>query len=326
MSKFLGSSGTRKHIKLEKGSYSKDAPDVQIANVLEEQKNINGGNDLKKWSLSARKALKGSRSAAFLVSKGQPWSYEAPKLAMIVASPVIRDFFVQNPKSTEFPAINLHFKTKAIESIAHWLRISITVPKLGNIRMPKLEPKMSVADLKDSLDLRAAMLILGMEKYIDDFPAKYRDTLAYPGVSGKSTILRIPLTEEVRHVIDHAVVPTQDGRDAVVDVLADHLVLLQRKKMLGPQWNAFIGDFKNLMLAQAMKLAEARFTDEVKKERKERGQMKKEDHNNSDGVIKQGNIKGVAAAKNEEGTKETKQIAPKNITNSISDLLTGDVG
>ncbi|KAL5435162.1 hypothetical protein PMIN05_007403 [Paraphaeosphaeria minitans] len=245
---------------------------------------------------------------------------------MIVASPVIRDFFVQNPKSTEFPAINLHFKTKAIESIAHWLRISITVPKLGNIRMPKLEPKMSVADLKDSLDLRAAMLILGMEKYIDDFPAKYRDTLAYPGVSGKSTILRIPLTEEVRHVIDHAVVPTQDGRDAVVDVLADHLVLLQRKKMLGPQWNAFIGDFKNLMLAQAMKLAEARFTDEVKKERKERGQMKKEDHNNSDGVIKQGNIKGVAAAKNEEGTKETKQIAPKNITNSISDLLTGDVG
>lgn len=82
------------------------------------------------------------------------WSYEAPKLAMVVASPVIRDHFVQNPDSTEIYVNNSNSKVKAIEAIAHWLRIAISVPKLGNIHLSKISPKMSNADLKESLDIR----------------------------------------------------------------------------------------------------------------------------------------------------------------------------
>ncbi|KAF2449835.1 hypothetical protein P171DRAFT_336276, partial [Karstenula rhodostoma CBS 690.94] len=167
----------RKYIKLDNSYYSKDTPEVQIAKVLEQQKNMNGGDDLKKWSLSARKALKGGRSAAILVPKRGLSVFEAPKLAMVVSSPVIRNYFVEHPESTEFPALNPHFKAKAIESIAHWLRIAITVPELQNIRIPKLGPKMSDDDLKNGLNVRVAMLILGMGKYVDDFPAKYQDTL-----------------------------------------------------------------------------------------------------------------------------------------------------
>ncbi|OAF98671.1 uncharacterized protein CC84DRAFT_1234277 [Paraphaeosphaeria sporulosa] len=234
MRKLLGTSGTRKHIKLANSYYSKDAPEIQIAKVLEGQKNMNGGHDLKNWSLSARKVLKGGCSAAILVLKGhgrdeQPWSYDAPKLAMIVTSPVIRDYFIQNPESTDFPAINPQFKAKAIESVAHWLRILITVPELDNIRLPKLDPKMSVADLKDSLN------------------------------------------------------------------------------MLGPEWNAFIGDFRNLMLAQAMKLTEARSLDKVK-ERKERNKVKKEKHSKEDLVVKEEKIEGAETAMKDKDTKETEQV------------------
>jgi hypothetical protein len=71
MSKFLGTSGTRKHIKLENSFYSNETPELQIAKVLHEQQNMKGGEDLRNWSQSARKALKGGRSAAFLVPKGK---------------------------------------------------------------------------------------------------------------------------------------------------------------------------------------------------------------------------------------------------------------
>jgi hypothetical protein len=345
MSKFLGTSGSRKHIKLENSYYSKDTPEVQIAKVLQEQQNMKGGEDLRKWSQSARKALKGGRSAAFLVSQGKRlraeslqfndfctgnehdaklWSYEAPKLAMVLASPVIRDYFVQNPDSTEFPVLSVHFKSKAIESIAHWLRIVIIVPELHNIRLPKLGSSMSDVDLKDCLNIRVAMEILGMEKYIDDFASNYQATLLYPGVPGANATLRIPSTKEARRIIDNAILPTQDGRDEVVDVLADHLVILNKKNMLDAEWIAFLGDLKNIMLGQAVKLAEARFSEKVKKERKERDKARKFDNTKNEGVTRKDRKTPSAISKNKKGTQDAKSALPKRKTNNLFDLLAGD--
>ncbi|KAL1600549.1 hypothetical protein SLS60_006935 [Paraconiothyrium brasiliense] len=331
MSKWLTTSGTRKHIKLENSYRSKDAPEVQIAKVLEEQKSMNGGDNLKNWSLSARKALAGGKSAAFLVSiakkkqEAKIWSYEAPKLAMVVASPVIRDHFVQNPESTEFHALNPYFKGKAIEAIAHWLRVAITVPLLQNIHLPKISPTMSNADLKDSLDLRVAMQLLGMGQYIDHFASKYNATLELPEASAANqdaAALRVPLTDEARTILDHVVVPSQDGRDEVVDVLAYHLVVLKKKNMLGAEWTAFLGDFSNLMLSHAMKLAEARFIEKIKKERKEREKSKKDGRRMETGTdTEEKKITASDALKIKKGDKEAKPTLPKKKTTNLFDLL-----
>ncbi|KAJ4360788.1 uncharacterized protein N0V89_001355 [Didymosphaeria variabile] len=331
MSKFLTTSGTRKHIKLENNYYSKDTPDVQISKVLEDQKKMNGGGNLKNWSLSARKELAGGKSAAFLVPifsknhEAKTWSYEAPKLAMVVASPVLRDHFVQNPESTEFHALNSHFKAKAIEAIAHWLRIAMTVPELRNIQLSKISPTMSNADLKDSLDLRVAMQLLGMSQYIDHFASKYQSTLVYPGPSAansNATTLRVPHTDEARTILDHAVMPAQNGRDEVVDALAYHLVVLKKKKMLGAEWTAFLADFTNLMLSHAMKLAEARFTEKVKKERKEREKTKKDGRRReAEGGTKKDKITASDALKNSKGAHEAKPTLSKSRTTNLFDLL-----
>ena len=71
MSKFLNTSGTRKYLKLDNSFNSTDAPDVQIAKLLEEQKKMKDGDDLRTWSLSARKALKEGRSVAIIVPNGE---------------------------------------------------------------------------------------------------------------------------------------------------------------------------------------------------------------------------------------------------------------
>jgi hypothetical protein len=231
---------------------------------------------------------------------------------MVVASPVLRDYFVQNPDSKGFPTLNLHFKDKAIESVAHWLRIVLTVHELRNIRLPKLDSRMSDVDLQDCLNIRVAMMILGMGKYMDDFASNYKATLVYPGSSGENATLRVPSTKEARRIVDHAILPTQDGRDEVVDVLANHLVILKKKDMLDAEWTAFLGDFKNIMLGQAVKLAEARFSEKVKQERKERDKAKKIGHTKSEGV------------KNKEGTQKAKSTLSKNKINNLFDLLAED--
>lgn len=162
-----------------------------------------------------------------------------------------------------------------------------------------------------------------MNRYIDDFATRYQATLVYSDTSAEkpnTTILRVPLTNEARTILDHVVVPTQDGRDEVLDVLAYHLVQLEKKKMLNAQWIEFLGEFENLMLSQAMKLAEARFAEKVKKERKERDKIKKDGRRK----IQQGAKQGAASdgAQNfTKGKQEAEKLLSRGKSTNLFDVL-----
>lgn len=342
MSKWLTTSGTHKHIKLENGIRSMAPQAEQIANILEVQASMNRGQDLKVWSLSARRSLGAAGGAAFVIPKGDISSngiraslltkktegttdrrFEAPKLAMIVASPVIADYFVKNPESEQFHCRDVYFKTRAIEQIAFWLRISLTVPKLENIHLPKLKPELSVADLRESLDLRVAMQLLGMSQHIRHFVELYKATLEYPENSaidpGKTpTVFRIPSTAEARIVLDHAII---GARDEVVDALAYHMVVVKKKQGLDLEWEHFLSDHRNFMLNHAMKLAETVFAAKIKEQRKSRDQIKKHQRQQSKNEMEKSKMSPTTISDMGKNAPETTKALPRDLSTNPFELL-----
>lgn len=335
MSKWLNTSGTHKPLKLENSARSQDPQAVKINNILKVQESMHRGRDLTSWSLSARKTLGAAGGASFAVRKGNPrihpvaklnpnlyvagdtwWSFEAPKLAMIVASPVVADFFKQNPEAIKFVCEGPFLKARAMEAIAYWLRISLVVQELGKIRLMHITPKLTMVDLERALDLRTAMQVLDMEQYIDHFVPTYKATLEYPPDSAMdptktSTVFRVPSTQEARLVLDHAIIGV---RDDVVDALAFHMVVVKKKNALPAEWLKFLGDHSNLMFANAMKMGEAVFANKVKELRKQRDNARKTQgqvqQNKKVGSTDKGLLTVAATQKSNQSPVESTFVSP----------------
>jgi hypothetical protein len=197
---------------------------------------------------------------------------------MVVTCPMAAQYFTQNPEATQLYFSNRFVKARALENIAHWLRVSLTASVFQSIRLKNLTPDLKIADLKDALDLRTTMQVLDMAQYIDHFIPTYKATLEYPPDSildptKTPKVFRIPSVAEARLVLDHA---CMGGRDAVVDALAFHMVVVKKKVGLDLMWLKFLDDPTNFMFANAMKMGETVLTGKVKEMRKERGEAKKQ--------------------------------------------------
>ena len=181
---------------------------------------------------------------------------------------------------------------------------------------------MSLADLKESLDLRVAMQLLGMSQHIDHFVELYKATLEHLEDSAidstkTPTIFRIPTTAEARTILDHAIL---GARDEVVDALAYHMVVVKKKYGLDFGWELFLSDHKNFMLSQAMKMAEPVFVAKVKEQRK----IKKHQRQQSKNTAENAKLPLITTSYKNKGKSGTPKDSSRSPPNNLFELL-GDM-
>ncbi|KAJ4304524.1 hypothetical protein N0V90_000050 [Kalmusia sp. IMI 367209] len=234
----------------------------QIAYAVSEL-NSHRDPDIQNWLENARRELDQGGRALILLSqkknndtpaptdikkptedrhlKQDYYVFAAPKLAMVVLSPVMNSFFEQNASADKFKIPNPHsyFKPKAIRTIAVWLRHVVEHPK------PKA-----------AMDIRVAMQLLGMEKiYLSHFIPTFKTVFER----------RVPTMKEAQIVLSHLVMPNDV---AIIGVLAERLTSNKRSGNLPTGWDAFIDMQENMLLKLAMDKAEGDFRKSVMEGRK----------------------------------------------------------
>ena len=181
-------------------------PEGQINKVIADMNNLKDGHDLCKWSASARKELTPFLTITFQVGDRPAPYVRVPKLALIVASPVVRAHFVKNPTSTKAKFTYADVSLEAVHNIAKWLKDVCMVPQFPEIPVPN--------DTYDALKLRLTANTLGMERYVGHIDACYIDGVAN----------RVPSLQEITQVVDN----TRGEDDAILIALANRLSYLCR--------------------------------------------------------------------------------------------------
>lgn len=245
---------------------------------------------------------------------------------MIAASPVIAEYFQKNPEAREFKCLGPLFKPKAIERIAHWLRVVVSTRQLGDLRLVGLGPKLNVTDLKNALDVRVAMQLLNMSQYIDQLAEKYKNTLEYPQDSAMDPtktpiVFRTPSTAEARLVLRYA---DTDNNHDLVDALAYHMVVVRKKNGLDVKWMAFLTDPVNYKMAHAMKAADGVFATKVKELRKSRDEDKKRRRSLSNTVDKVTRTRIVEMSMAKKNPASTTSSLPRGQAYNVFELLRDD--
>ncbi|KAF1958183.1 hypothetical protein CC80DRAFT_469046 [Byssothecium circinans] len=144
-----------------------------IAATVEDIRNLRDGEDIMKWSPSLRKTL----DPALWVPVNLPMSltgtkstyvleeFYAPKLAMVVTSPVLRSRFEEKPDTEGVKLENSLFTPNAVGVICKWLTDTCVTQEPSSIPM-------STFSIEETLDIRAAALMLQMDQYVTHITEK----------------------------------------------------------------------------------------------------------------------------------------------------------
>ncbi|KAF2824848.1 hypothetical protein CC86DRAFT_395258 [Ophiobolus disseminans] len=167
------------------------SPKGQVNKIMGDMKNYKGGDKLRAWSASARKELTSTLTVNL-------------QLALLVASPVIRDYFVQKPTSVTAKFTHVDASLNAVHKIAQWLKDVCLQAEFPEPAIP--------GDVLEALKLRLTMYILGMECYTAHFDACYAADMGD----------RIPDAVEIGQVVDN----TRQNKDAILVALANRISYL----------------------------------------------------------------------------------------------------
>jgi hypothetical protein len=203
---------------------------TQIANQLANMEMMKDGQDIRKWSLSARKELTSAGNVNALIKKeaspemieayerlGNQFppqdmlqGFAAPKLAMVVISSHFRDYLEKNPEAKEVKVANERITVTALATLIDFIKDATTVRKIKDIVMP--------ADMCEALDIRVAAELLSMGQYVSHFVSAYK-TQAWDSV---------PAPQQTLTIVEHAI----GGKDDVLVVAyASRLAHLYRANL-----------------------------------------------------------------------------------------------
>jgi hypothetical protein len=151
---------------------------VTINQTIALMESLRDGDDIRTWSWSARKALALQCGNATLKVK-TPSSdsgekkidcydvFVAPKLAMVVSSPLLRKNFEQNPDKTEVNLVHPKITAKGLRAITEWMQAMCTEQATYSIPSP------ASGDLSEALEIRVTAQILGMDQYVCEIDRQY---------------------------------------------------------------------------------------------------------------------------------------------------------
>jgi len=182
------------------------SPQGQVNKVIHDMNNFSYGDNLRAWSASARKELTPALTVALQVGDKPNSEVRVPKQALLVASPVVRDYFVKKPTAITAKFTHADVSLNAIREIAKWLKDVCLQPDFPELPVPD--------DIGDALKLRLTAYTLGMERYTGHFDACYID-----GVED-----HVPDLIEIAQVVDN----TRKKDDPVLVALANRLSYLMR--------------------------------------------------------------------------------------------------
>lgn len=182
-----------------------------------------------------------------LVSAGHKNEVYVPKLAIIVASPVIRNYFLQKPTAVKAKFVHPNISYNAVLSIAKWLKDVCTQQEFPELPVPD--------DVGDALKLRLTAHTLGMEQYTGLFDACYIDAIEE----------RVPSLQEIDVVLDN----TRKKDDVVLAALANRLMYLVRYHKLSPEMQKA---FENVLALDKYEALRAAVNDEEVKAMAERAE------------------------------------------------------
>ena len=175
------------------------------------------------------------------------YTFKAPKLGLLVVSPVLCSLFETYPQATQVLLPNPYgaLKPVAIKKLATWLDQLLQSDEPRPI--DSLADRKSLSNLNEALDIRVAMQLLGMEDlYLTHFVPLYTASLS----QRKPTIL------EAKAVVSHVVpeICPRGEDDAVVQALAERVVEVQRKNSLDARmWEAYLQKGSNRGLLAAVR-------------------------------------------------------------------------
>lgn len=98
------------------------SPESQVNHILADLKNYKDGDNLRAWSASAREELTPVLIVHLLVGGGPNSDVHVPKLALLVALPVIRNYFVKNPNAVKAKFVHKDIAFTSMRLIANWLK------------------------------------------------------------------------------------------------------------------------------------------------------------------------------------------------------------
>ncbi|KAH7070666.1 hypothetical protein BKA63DRAFT_579358 [Paraphoma chrysanthemicola] len=181
-------------------------PEGHINKIVADMNNLKGGYDIRNWSLSERKELTPALTVKLLIGKDPNTEVYVPKLALILASPVVRAHFVKNPAEVQAKFTHPDVSLEPVEQISKWLKGACHQSDFLELPVPQ--------NLDAALKLRLTAHTLSMERYVEHMDAKY-----LAGIKE-----RVPTLQEISEVVDN----TRKNDDPIMVALANQLSFLCR--------------------------------------------------------------------------------------------------
>lgn len=207
------------------GYAAKLSHSIQITNQVALMNTMKGGQDVRNWALSARKELSLAGNA-FLLIKKEPsedvlkahqkagttlppkdefQSCAVPKLAIVITSSLLREYFENKPEASKVKIANKRITATALSYLTEWVKSICSAPKIFDVICPQ-------DDFSGALDIRVAAEALGMGQYVQHIAKGY----------SKAVCERVPTTTEAQIVLEHAI----GEEDALLVALAGRLAHL----------------------------------------------------------------------------------------------------
>lgn len=207
---------------------------VQIENTLDIMNKLAGGNDVRNWSVSARKELlRGPKIT--IVNSDNDVLCEAPLLALVVASTTFRQHLQVYPDSKR---VKVDADGISVRILVDWIKRTLNSAGKFGVQIPK--------ENHDLIILRNTAQKLGMDMYVAHFLKAYKNTL----------YTRTPTMAECRLLQNSTV----DANDELLLAVGERLAYLRRRKAFSSVQLTALNNFLNTnsKICSAVEAADAR--------------------------------------------------------------------
>ncbi|KAF2824849.1 hypothetical protein CC86DRAFT_383622 [Ophiobolus disseminans] len=178
---------------------------LQVDNIVQMMKILPDGHDIRRWPEKNRKELAVSE-VVNLVNENDGIIASAPKLALVVASPDFREFFMKTPDAN-LVKVHPSVDEASVRALTAWLTSIVNSAGKFGVSLP---------DPNDELiKIRHAAHALGMELFVRHFCKSYKDDLRN----------RRPSLEECELLERCAVGPVDD----MITGMGERLAYLRRR-------------------------------------------------------------------------------------------------
>jgi hypothetical protein len=127
------------------------------------------GNDIRKWSASARTELAPFNTTTLEIhSQSKIHTIPVPQLAFLVTSPRARARLAENPQTRRFVITSPKLTIRAVRAIAAWLREICVNDEVHDIVVPD-----NTVSWQNALELRMSAITLDMESYVRHIEHQY---------------------------------------------------------------------------------------------------------------------------------------------------------